>query len=87
MFADLVGEAWDTADELLGNGRSMIQMMNDELKELEHSDPDLHSGESRAQSMQQGAHVNKDGDNWESLLEKQQELWLRSRELRNTGKP
>ncbi len=83
FLADLVGEAWDTADELLRNGSSMMRKVGAEQEEIEQAEVGFISQSLGARQRQDMTPVNDERNEWEDLLRKQQDLWLRSRELQD----
>lgn len=83
MFADLVNEAWETADQLLSNGHSMMQNLSAKQEGLKHSEAGLNSEKSEGHNREESAEVSTDRDEWEPLWRKQQGLWRRSKKLQD----
>ena len=81
--ADLVSEAWKTADELLRNGDSMRRKVVAKQEQLRRSECSLGPGNTAARGSQESTDIDNDENGWETLWRKQQDLWLRSKKLQD----
>lgn len=80
LLSGVVGEAWQTANELLSNAQSLERILEARQAQSQHSA--LDNGEAEGSSRHEAKVSSKvSNQDWEALWSQQERLWLRSQEL------